>query len=133
LFPYLRTVRAGDRATEFKQRCDGLNIKGVSLHSYRYAWAERAIALADWFAGQQLAILAAGREAAQRAVLKEILSLLEDKPDGITARDVQRERIAKSADEARQLLERLEGEGRLTSTDLKPQGGGHVMRIYRAA
>lgn len=42
LFPYLRTVRAGDRATEFKQRCVGLGIKGVSLHSYRYAWAERA-------------------------------------------------------------------------------------------
>ena len=42
LFPYLRTVRAGDRATEFKQRCDGLKIKGVTLHSYRYAWAERA-------------------------------------------------------------------------------------------
>ena len=42
LFPYLRTVRSGDRATEFKQRCDGLGIKGVSLHSYRYAWAERA-------------------------------------------------------------------------------------------
>ncbi len=43
LFPYLRTVRAGDRATEFKQRCDGLAIKGVSPHSYRYAWAERAL------------------------------------------------------------------------------------------
>ena len=42
LFPYLRTVRAGDRATEFHQRCVGLKIKGVSLHSYRYAWAERA-------------------------------------------------------------------------------------------
>ena len=42
LFPYLRTVRAGDRATEFKQRCAGLGIKGISLHSYRYAWAERA-------------------------------------------------------------------------------------------
>ena len=42
LFPYLRTVRAGDRATEFHQRCVGLGIKGVSLHSYRYAWAERA-------------------------------------------------------------------------------------------
>jgi integrase len=42
LFPYLRKVRAGDRATEFKQRCEGLNIKGISLHSYRYAWAERA-------------------------------------------------------------------------------------------
>jgi integrase len=42
LFPYLRTVRSGDRATEFKQRCTGLKIKGVTLHSYRYAWAERA-------------------------------------------------------------------------------------------
>jgi hypothetical protein len=39
LFPYLRTVRPGDRATEFKQRCDGLGISGVSLHSYRYAWS----------------------------------------------------------------------------------------------
>ena len=43
LFPYLCTVRAGDRATEFKQRCEGLGISGVSLHSYRYAWAERAL------------------------------------------------------------------------------------------
>jgi integrase len=43
LFPYLCTVRAGDRATEFKQRCDGLGISGVSLHCYRYAWAERAL------------------------------------------------------------------------------------------
>lgn len=42
LFPYLRTVRAGDRSTEFHQRCVGLGIKGVTLHSYRYAWAERA-------------------------------------------------------------------------------------------
>jgi len=42
LFPYLRTVREGDRATEFKQRCSGLGISGVTLHSYRYAWAERA-------------------------------------------------------------------------------------------
>ena len=42
LFPYLQSVRCGDRATEFKQRCVGLGINGVSLHSYRYAWAERA-------------------------------------------------------------------------------------------
>jgi len=42
LFPYLRTVRSSDRATEFKQRCAGLGITGVTLHSYRYAWAERA-------------------------------------------------------------------------------------------
>ena len=43
IFPYLRTVRAGDRATEFHQRCEGLGIEGVTLHSYRYAWAERAL------------------------------------------------------------------------------------------
>lgn len=42
LFPYLATVRASDRATEFKQRCQGLGITGVTLHSYRYAWAEMA-------------------------------------------------------------------------------------------
>ena len=42
LFPNLKRVRAGDRATEFKQRVAGLGINGVTLHSYRYAWAERA-------------------------------------------------------------------------------------------
>ena len=39
---YLSGVRAGDRATEFGQRCRQLGINGVTLHSYRYAWAERA-------------------------------------------------------------------------------------------
>ncbi len=42
LLPYLASVRAGDRATEFGQRCRRLGINGVTLHSYRYAWAERA-------------------------------------------------------------------------------------------
>jgi integrase len=42
LFPYLASVRAGDRATEFKSRCGQLGIKDVTLHGYRYAWAERA-------------------------------------------------------------------------------------------
>lgn len=42
LFPYLRGRLPGYRATEFKQRCTGLGIHGVTMHSYRYAWAERA-------------------------------------------------------------------------------------------
>jgi integrase len=42
LFPYLAGVRECDRATEFKQRCQGLGIQGVTLHSYRYSWAQRA-------------------------------------------------------------------------------------------
>ena len=41
LFPYFRFVRAGDRATEFHQRSRPWK-SGVSFHSYRYAWAERA-------------------------------------------------------------------------------------------
>ena len=43
LFPYISRVRAGDRATEFRSRCRQLGITGVTLHSYRYAWAERAL------------------------------------------------------------------------------------------
>jgi integrase len=30
------------RATEFARACRRLAIKGITLHSYRYAWAERA-------------------------------------------------------------------------------------------
>jgi integrase len=42
LFPRLAGVRSSDRATEFGQRCKLLKISGVTLHSYRYAWAQRA-------------------------------------------------------------------------------------------
>src|ERR1700679_992980 len=42
LFPYLSSVRANDRATEFRSRCRQLGIEGGTLPSYRYAWAERA-------------------------------------------------------------------------------------------
>ena len=48
LFPYLSRVRAGDRATEFGQRCRQLGITGITLHSYRYAWAERAKTCGYW-------------------------------------------------------------------------------------
>ncbi|HVU07920.1 MAG TPA: hypothetical protein VHG89_05180 [Verrucomicrobiae bacterium] len=42
LFPKISTWRDKDRAAEFRRRCRILGIKGVSLHSYRYAWAWRA-------------------------------------------------------------------------------------------
>ena len=42
LFPNLLPVRSAERAKQFLLRCRGLGIHGVSLHSYRYAWAERA-------------------------------------------------------------------------------------------
>jgi integrase len=70
LFPYLRTVRASDRATEFKQRCTGLKIEGVTLHSYRYAWAERAkkAGMPERFAMQ---VLGHGSRAVHRAYARK--------------------------------------------------------------
>jgi len=42
LFPNIRMSREADRATYFKRRCGLRGVSGVTLHSYRYAWAERA-------------------------------------------------------------------------------------------
>lgn len=42
LFPALSRSNASARSAEFCRRCRLLEIKGVSLHSYRYAWAQRA-------------------------------------------------------------------------------------------
>ncbi|HOC01114.1 MAG TPA: tyrosine-type recombinase/integrase [Verrucomicrobiota bacterium] len=42
LFPNFSQLREMHRATEFKRACRRLCIEGVTLHSYRYAWAERA-------------------------------------------------------------------------------------------
>jgi integrase len=42
LFPRLSQTANKDRAAEFRRRCRVAGVQGVSLHSYRYAWAERA-------------------------------------------------------------------------------------------
>jgi integrase len=42
LFPNIRTTSANHRAAEFRRRCRVAGITGVSLHSYRHAWAQRA-------------------------------------------------------------------------------------------
>jgi integrase len=42
LFPHYSKICSADRATRFGDRCKKLGITGVSLHSFRYAWAERA-------------------------------------------------------------------------------------------
>jgi len=42
LFPHYSKLSSADRADRFAKRCKKLGIVGVSLHSYRYAWAERA-------------------------------------------------------------------------------------------
>ncbi len=42
LFPNLSRFSANDRASRFRRRCHRAGVSGVTLHSYRYAWAERA-------------------------------------------------------------------------------------------
>lgn len=80
LFPYLSRVRAGDRATEFASRCRQLGISGVTLRSYRYAWAERAktVGYPERFAKEALGhnSKAVHRAYAKRALMK--IPSLED-------------------------------------------------------
>jgi len=42
LFPKWSKLTSAQRADRFHTRCETLGISGVSMHSYRYAWAERA-------------------------------------------------------------------------------------------
>ena len=42
LFPKLSTLTANDRASRFRRRALKAGVTGVTLHCYRYAWAERA-------------------------------------------------------------------------------------------
>ena len=42
LFPRIAQMNERHRSAEFRRRTKRLKIQGVTLHSYRYAWAERA-------------------------------------------------------------------------------------------
>jgi integrase len=72
LFPKISTLKDKDRAAEFRRRCRILKIEGVSLHSYRYAWASRAkqCGMPERFAQSALghASLAVHREYAREGV-----------------------------------------------------------------
>jgi integrase len=75
LFPKLILKREKHRAKEFKRRCVGLGIEGISLHSYRYAWAERAKAAGYPERYAQLA-LGHNSKAVHRAYAKKATVLL---------------------------------------------------------
>jgi integrase len=42
LIPMIARMTESDRGSLFSRRCRLVGVKGVTLHSYRYAWAERA-------------------------------------------------------------------------------------------
>ena len=105
---------------------------GAQAHEHHLSaeTARAAITLADWYAAQQLDILSGGRWRAKRDQQNEVLSLLAEITEGITAREVQRARIAKPAEEARELLKQMEQDGILESRDITPEHGGWTVRLY---
>ena len=58
------------RAKEFKRRCVGLGIKGVTLHSYRYGLAER-MAEMDYPERSAMKVLGQNSKAVHRAYAKK--------------------------------------------------------------
>jgi integrase len=80
LFPNLSKFSANDRASRFRRRCHKSGVSGVTLHSYRYAWAERAkiVGMPERFAQ---AALGHNSKAIHRAYAKKaqiIVPSLED-------------------------------------------------------
>jgi integrase len=80
LFPKLSTFTANGRAIRFRYRCERAGVSGVTLHSYRYAWAERAkiVGMPERFAQ---AALGHNSKAIHRAYAKKaeiIVPSLED-------------------------------------------------------
>lgn len=72
LFPKIIRTGANHRAKTFIRRLETLGITGVSLHSYRYSWAERArtAGMPERFAQQALGH---GSKAVSRAYSKKAL------------------------------------------------------------
>jgi len=72
LLPSIARLGEGDRATYFTHRCRTLGIQGISLHSFRYSWAERAAAAGM---NERFAMMALGHKS--RAVHKAYTRNLE--------------------------------------------------------
>jgi hypothetical protein len=92
--------------------------------------AASAIAIAEWFSGEQLRIQSHSRNAARRKKCDGVLELLVDLPRGVTVREVQRARIAESAEQARALLAQMKVDGELLDKDSTPDSGGHATRSF---
>lgn len=80
IVPHIARMKGTDRSKAFTRRCLHVGVAGVSLHSYRYAWAERAktCGYPERFAMQNLGH---GSNAISRAYAKKakvMLPSLED-------------------------------------------------------
>jgi len=70
LFPRIHELSSNHRAAEFRRKCKLLDIHGVSLHSYRYAWAQRAKVAGYPERWAKAALVKGGRKVQRGAVEK---------------------------------------------------------------
>jgi integrase len=102
LFPNISKIRDAWRSAEFRRRCRLLKIEGVTLHSYRYAWASRAkqLGLPERFAQGALghASVAVHREYAREGVV--VCPSLEDYEQKIVSLRPATERESASTTQA---------------------------------
>jgi len=80
LFPCMARIKENHRAKMFIKRLKTLGITGISLHSYHYAWAERAktVGMPERFAQQALGHISKAFVRAYSKKAKVIIPSLED-------------------------------------------------------
>ena len=80
LFPRMARIKENHRAKMFIKRLKTVGITGISLHSYRYAWAERAktVGMPERFAQQALGHSSKAFARAYSKKAKVIVPSLED-------------------------------------------------------
>ena len=76
LLPSIARLGEGDRASYFTLRCRSLGIQGISLHSMRHSWAERAAAVGM---PERFAMMALGHKsrAVHQAYSKNLATTIE--------------------------------------------------------
>jgi integrase len=80
LFPRMARIKENHRAKMFIKRLKTVGISGISLHSYRYAWAERAktVGMPERFAQQALGHSSKAFARAYSKKAKVVVPSLED-------------------------------------------------------
>jgi len=91
--------------------------------------AQNGISLAEYYSKRKLSALYYSRDNRKNEIRTQILELAQDK-EFIVAADVQRKRLARTAEEARLHLNQLHSAGHLRRLEIKCPGGGPTSFRY---
>jgi len=96
-------------------------------HEIQEDTARAAVEIAQWFGVEQLAILNSQHAYAFEQTLTAIWRLAQQSPDGLTARELRRQRIVEEADEAASILDSMVGKGILIREEQETGGRRKVI------